>query len=277
MIDKGSSENVREAETIARAKQGDREATVRLFGEHLATVQRFAMRMCRDEEKARDVAQESLLTALKSLQDYRGEASFSTWLFTIARSHCGRLRRRADREPIGEGADAGLARLTSSEPTADAQVSHGEISDALERGLGALDPSEREVILLRDVEGITASEAARILQISVPALKSRLHRARCALRENVRASVDAAPEPADPRCPDVVAAFSAKLEGDLPANACATLEAHVAECPSCTSRCESIRRLVGACGALRQRPESPELRIMLEQIVASFQKAPGAR
>lgn len=104
MIDKDSSSRP-ETEVLQLARQGDRKALTQLFSEHMPTVHRFAMRMCRDEERARDVAQESMLTALKSFEDFRGDASFSTWLFTIARSHCGKVRKRADREPLHEEAE----------------------------------------------------------------------------------------------------------------------------------------------------------------------------
>jgi RNA polymerase sigma-70 factor, ECF subfamily len=259
-----------EAETVRRAQRGERDALAQLFGEHLPTVHRFAMRMCRDEDRARDVAQESLLTALKSLDGYRGEASFSTWLFTIARSHCGKTRRRAEREPVHDEPEAALDRMRSGDPAPDAQVAHGELSDAVERGLDALDPSEREVILLRDVEGLAARDAARVLDISVAALKSRLHRARAVLREHVRDAVGQEQETVASSCPDVVSSLSQKLEGDLPDNACAALEAHIAECPSCAARCESVRRMLGACSAIRERPTSTKARQDLEAVIASI-------
>lgn len=265
-----------EQETVRRAQLGERDALVQLFGEHLPTVHRFAMRMCRDEEKARDVAQESLLTALKSLDGYRGEASFSTWLFTIARSHCGKTRRRAEREPVHDEPEAAIERMHSADPGPDAQVAHGEVSEAVERGLDALEPGEREVILLRDVEGLAARDAAQVLNISVAALKSRLHRARAVLREHVRDAVGVEPEVVDGACPDVVSSLSAKLEGDLPDNACAALEAHIAHCPSCAARCESVRRMLGACASIRQRPTSDKARKELEAVLASIQRRPGA-
>jgi RNA polymerase sigma-70 factor (ECF subfamily) len=278
MNDKDSTvRGLTEEETIRRAQTGEREALVRLFGKHMPTVHRFALRMCRDEDRARDVAQESMLTALKSLEGFRLDASFSTWLFTIARSHCGKTRRKADREPVHAEADGALETLASAEPPPDAQVAHSQVSDAVERGLDALEPAEREVVLLRDVEGLSAREAADILGISVPALKSRLHRARSVLREHVRAAVEreGAGEVPEGSCPDVVRALSEKLEGDLPDSACAVLESHLSQCPACAARCESVRRMLGACANLRERPASPEAMRAVEEIVASIQRRPG--
>lgn len=264
-----------EGELIERAQHGEREAIVQLFGNHMPTVHRFAMRMCRDEDRARDVAQESMLTALKALDGYRGEASFSTWLFTIARSHCGKTRKRADRESVRGESDASLETLASPEPAPDAQVAHGEVTQAVERGLDALDPSEREVVLLRDVEGLPARDAARVLNISIAAFKSRLHRARSVLRMHVREAVAGETEAQDPSCPDVVSALSNKLEGDLPDDACSALEAHLAHCPSCTARCESVRKMLGACADLRQKPASPAALQAVRELMSSIQRRPG--
>ena len=76
MNDKDStSAHVLDRDIIERAQRGEREAVSQLFGDHLGTVHRFALRMCRDEDRARDIAQESLLTALKSLESFRGDAS----------------------------------------------------------------------------------------------------------------------------------------------------------------------------------------------------------
>lgn len=276
MIDKDSSSRP-ETEVLQLARQGDRKALTQLFSEHMPTVHRFAMRMCRDEERARDVAQESMLTALKSFEDFRGDASFSTWLFTIARSHCGKVRKRADREPLHEEAESPMDTMASAEPAPDALVSHGQLSDVVEAGLASLDPTEREVVLLRDVEGLPAKEAAEILGISVAALKSRLHRARAALRDHVRGAMGDLAEQAPPAesCPDVIAAFSEKLEGDLAESACSALEAHLAQCPACAARCESVRKVLGACSMLRSQPVTPAMRRTIEEILAGLQRAPG--
>ena len=271
MTDKDSSRPVGlDADTIQRAQKGEREAVRKLFGDHLATVQRFALRMCRDEDRARDVAQESLLTALKSLDSYRGEASFSTWLFTITRSHCGRIRRRADREVVSEEETGSLDRAMSEVPAPDAQAAHSEVSDVVERALGELDPGDREVVLLRDVEGMSTKDAAQVLGLSVAALKSRLHRARATLRSLVREMVDAAPEEAPEGCPDILTEFSRKLEDDLSAERCAAIEAHLAECPSCAARCQSIQELLGACASLRAATPAADVGPIIDGTLAAM-------
>lgn len=267
-----SSTEELDREIIERAQRGERDAVTQLFGDHLGTVHRFAMRMCRDEERARDIAQESLLTALKSLDTYRGEASFSTWLFTITRSHCGRLRRRAERETVSEDGDVVTETVTSEEPLPDAQAAHGEVSGVLEKALDALDPTEREVVLLRDVEGVSTKEAADMLNISVAALKSRLHRARAALRMAVRDAIGQQPDEVNPQCPRIIEAFSQKLEGDLSVADCASLQEHVATCPQCAERCESVQRILGACSTLRSKSDPDEVQRIIDRTVAAMPK-----
>lgn len=255
---------------IARAQRGERAAVTELFGEHLGTVHRFAMRMCRDEDRARDIAQESLLTALKSLESYRGEASFSTWLFTITRSHCGRLRRRAERERVSDDGEVVTESTKSNDPLPDAQASHGEVSAVLESALARLEPSEREVVLLRDIEGMSTKNAAEALEISVAALKSRLHRARANLREAVRKALERKPEKIDPSCPKILEAFSQKLEGDLSVADCASLQEHIAQCPGCAARCEAIQHIIGACASLKNDPHPKEIQKIIDRTVAIF-------
>lgn len=129
------SETPHPDDTIRQAQGGERAAVDKLFREHLSAVYRYARRLCGDLDRARDVAQDSLLTAFRSLDSYRGEASFSTWLFTITRSHCGRSRQRARREFVG---DDEKEQAISRAPTPDLHVAHSEVSEALEGALDAL-------------------------------------------------------------------------------------------------------------------------------------------
>lgn len=118
--------------------------------------------------------------------------------------------------------------------------------------------AQREVLVLRDVEGLSAPEVARVLGLSVDAVKSRLHRARLAVREalapQLRSSSD---EPArDPMCPDVLHLFSQHLEGDIDPAVCATMETHLAQCPRCRGTCASLKRTLAVCRQL-PTPEVP--------------------
>jgi RNA polymerase sigma-70 factor (ECF subfamily) len=108
------------------------------------------------------------------------------------------------------------------------------------------------VLILRDVEGFSAPEVAKILGVSVDAVKSRLHRARVAVRQAL-APTFAGPATGSargPTCPDVLPLFSRHLEGEIDAGVCATMEAHLARCSYCRNACESLKRTLALCREL---------------------------
>ncbi|HSB61649.1 MAG TPA: sigma-70 family RNA polymerase sigma factor, partial [Vicinamibacteria bacterium] len=192
-------------------------------------------------------------------------SSVSTWLYTIARNFCIKKRRRRAGAPETLSLDTGAAEAAQNVADAvrgpDALLQDKEIASALDGAISALEPVHREVLLLRDVEGLPASEVAEITGLSVPAVKSRLHRARARVRERLAplfapaAVAPPAPAPARPAaapsagCPDVVGLLSRRLEGEIGPDACAELERHVAGCPRCGTLCDSLRETLRLCGA----------------------------
>jgi RNA polymerase sigma-70 factor (ECF subfamily) len=247
------------------ARTGDRAALEELLSRHQRRVYRFGLKMCRDEEDAKDVLQDTLLAVARGVKDFRGASSVSTWLYTIARSFCIKKRRRSKFAPEQEesiDAGEGAAVLSIADPgrSPDESLAGKQIEVALEQAIGELAPMYREVLVLRDVEGLAASEVAEVLGISVEAVKSRLHRARVAVRERV-APLLGVPEPAAPDappggaapepCPEIVDLFSRHLEGEISAGVCAEMEKHLAGCDRCQARCDSLRRTLTLC---RQSP-----------------------
>ena len=167
---------------LTLAQAGDPAALDELLRLQRTTVFRYGLRVCRSTEDAEDAVQETLWAAARSIRSFRRAAAITTWLFTIVRNKCYRLLRHRHAEP--DLADA----LPMPPPGAvEEELAVREISRILVAALSRLDPGHREVILLRDVEGLTAPEAAARLGLSVQALKSRLHRARQALREEASA------------------------------------------------------------------------------------------
>jgi RNA polymerase sigma-70 factor (ECF subfamily) len=240
--------------TLQRARAGDRGALDAVLAEVAPSLRRFTLRMCRSAAEADDAAQDALLAVAQNIARFEGRSSLGTWAFTLARTACGRRRRGlknlppVDDEPDRRAVDA-------EDP--EALSERAELQSAIDRALAALRPEQREVVLLRDVEGLSAAESAEVLGLSVDALKSRLHRAREALREALRPVV--APEPG-PRCPDVASLLSRHEEGDVDAATCAVMERHAAACPRCRDLCAGFRELLGACAALRyQRDIAPRL------------------
>jgi RNA polymerase sigma factor (sigma-70 family) len=99
----GSKDERSDADLVAAAKRGEAAAVQALFVRHEAPVYRIALRMCRDPEEAKEVLQETLLAATRTLGEFRSEAAVSTWLYTIARSFCIKMRRRSHRMPAAFG------------------------------------------------------------------------------------------------------------------------------------------------------------------------------
>jgi RNA polymerase sigma-70 factor (ECF subfamily) len=106
----------------------------------------------------------------------------------------------------------------------------------------------REVLLLRDVEGLTALEVAEVLGVTPQAVKSRLHRARLAVRERVAPLLGIEPAPPAPgSCPDILMMLSQHLEDEISAERCADMERHLEGCGWCRGACESLKRPLALC------------------------------
>jgi RNA polymerase sigma-70 factor (ECF subfamily) len=243
-----------DADLLEAARSGRGEALEALLERHEARLYRFARRLCRHREDAEDVLQESLLAAARGLSSFRGASSIGTWLYTIARSFCIKKRRRSVFAPteVSLDTEASLAARGVADPARrpDEALEASRLEAALERAIAALDRPYREVLLLRDVEGLSAAEVARVTGLSVPAVKTRLHRARGRLREALAPLMTprgkAATTPARP-CPDIVRLFSRHLEADISARTCARMEKHLASCPRCEAACDSLKEVLRMC------------------------------
>jgi RNA polymerase sigma-70 factor (ECF subfamily) len=248
-----------EPDLLAAARRGDRAALTSLLARHQQRVFGFGVKMCGDAEDAKDVAQETLMTMARTVRDFRGDASLSTWLYTVARSFCIKKRRRSKGAPAFHEPLDQAAQERSGEPTATPEQAllGREARDAVAAALDTLPPEAREVLVLRDLEGLSAAEVAAVTGLSVAAVKSRLHRARAALREALRGLVGGeAAEPAPASCPDVLTLLSRKLEDEINPAVCAEMEEHVDGCPHCKDMCDSLRRTLALCKAL-PTPEVP--------------------
>ncbi|HEU4994124.1 MAG TPA: sigma-70 family RNA polymerase sigma factor [Gemmatimonadaceae bacterium] len=243
-------------ELVAAARQGDSAALERLLVRYQPHLYRFGLRMCGNVEDADDVAQQSLISMARSVRDFRGDSSVSSWLYTIARRFCIKKRRRSKfappREESLDASPTDMARqLVDPRPNPEQTATNQELATALTRAIGALEPSQREVFVLRDVEGLSAPEVATILGTSVDAVKSRLHRARVAMRAELAPALGRqAIAPRGALCPDVLTLFSQHLEGEIDPSVCATMEAHLAQCRHCRDACESLKRTLAICRQL---------------------------
>ena len=256
-------------ELIQRAQSGDREALERLLEEIAPLVHRFGMRMCRHEADADDVLQDTLLAVTRHLAEFERRSSLSSWVFMLARTACARKRRGLKNRP--HVSDDAVGERASPESSPEATAEEQELRRGVEHALDGLSDDHREVLLLRDMEGLTAPEVAQSLGISVEAVKSRLHRARSALREALETALEQAAPVRAATCPDIVAAFSQKLEGDLGVEDCAAMERHIADCPACASACSALRTALWACRTTAQhQPVPPAVQARVKDALRAF-------
>jgi RNA polymerase sigma-70 factor (ECF subfamily) len=185
---------------IAKAKGGDERAFTALVNRYEDLVYSFSLKICRDQEKAEETLQDTFVNVFRKLRQFDGRSKFTTWLYRIVTNNClmKQRRRKAEEvtisidEPPGfhEGDDSAVGRtLVQSIPSwADSPLNRmmtRELRELLDEAIEKLPMDYRVVFVLRDIEGKSAEETARILKLSVPAVKSRLRRARVFLREQL--------------------------------------------------------------------------------------------
>ena len=235
-----------DADLISAARDGERDAVEELLTRYEPNIYRFGLRMCGNEDAAREVLQETLLAAFRHLPAFRGDAALSTWLYQIARSFC--IKERRGQHPTRSLDEAGAAELVDPTPQPDARVQAREIGEALSRATAVLPPEQREVLILRDAAGLSAEQAAAVVGVEVGALKSRLHRARMALRAELAGILEtsAATEP----CPELAQELTAYVGAEIDQATCVQIEKHLATCARCAGACDALKRTVSLCRRL---------------------------
>jgi RNA polymerase sigma-70 factor (ECF subfamily) len=176
-----------DAELLRRAGAGDKLAFERLLGRHGDAIFRFAARTCGSGREAEDAVQDGLLSAWKGAATFRGESSARTWLFQVVVHACRRRHRRRVGEPDRHAGVEEAEAVASAERGADERLADRQVGAAMELALAGLGEEACEVLVLRDVEGLSGEETAAALGLSLAAMKSRLHRARLELKERVEA------------------------------------------------------------------------------------------
>lgn len=165
---------------LAAAAGGDRTAFDSLVRLHTPRMYRVALRIVGNKTDAEDVVQEAWISAWRALPGYRGDAAPATWLYrVVSNAALGQLRGRRYTVPI-DAVGAELLAADDSYCPERATVA-GEQHAAVHRAVAELEPSQRVPLVLREFEGLSYEEVADVLDVSVSALRSRLHRARTAL------------------------------------------------------------------------------------------------
>lgn len=192
----GGAISFEDATLVDRARKGDMQAFASLVAKYQERVLNVVYRLCGRWAEAEELAQETFLKAMQSLPQFRGSSGFYTWLFRIAVNLAVSYRRRAGRVSfrslsVGEEGDSSLAdTLTSGlaerrEASPSAAASAAERKERVRKALDELDEEFRTVIVLRDIEEMDYGQIAQVLDLPSGTVKSRLHRARCLLRDKL--------------------------------------------------------------------------------------------
>ncbi len=179
---------------VEKCRQGDVEAYGRLVMKYQDRVFNTCLRLCGNRADAEDCTQEAFLKAFRAIHSFEGNARFSTWVFRITVNVVLSARRKSrarpsvsmDGPPRGRDADAGGSIAENVPADEQGPASRAENSDTMQQvqqALARLDVEHRMVIVLRDIESLDYEEIAEILNVPRGTVKSRLHRARMALRD----------------------------------------------------------------------------------------------
>jgi RNA polymerase sigma-70 factor (ECF subfamily) len=181
-----------EAAIVAQARTGDAKAFNELLQRYERKIFRLALHITQNREDAEDVLQETFLKAYQHLDQFQGQSKFYTWLVRIAVNEAlMRLRRRRPErtvsldEEVKTEEDSLPREVADWSPNPEQQYNQAELREILTRTIQGLPASFRTVFVLRDVEGLSTEETAEALDLSIPAVKSRLLRARLQLRERL--------------------------------------------------------------------------------------------
>ncbi len=207
-----------DGEVVRRVLAGEVELFEVLLRRHDPRVYRTVRSILRDEAEAEDAMQAAWVRAYQHLGEWKGAASFTTWLLRIAANEAlGRLRRRRRLVAVDDDqdGDGGIMDPRADDP--EERAAAREAVRLLERAVDELPPHHRLVFMLREVEGLSTSETAAALGIAEDAAKVRLHRARAALRRSLEETVEGAALEAfpfhAPRCDRIVARVMEAIAG----------------------------------------------------------------
>ena len=183
-----------EEQLIRRAQQGDNGAFEELLLLHQKKVYNLCLRMSANPDDALDLSQEAFLRAWRSLGQYQFEASFSTWLFRLTSNICIDFLRRKKRrqetsltESYDDSDEGAELSVPDAQPGPEQQAITNETKIELARAMEQLSPEHREILQLRVIEDLQYEQIADILGVRVGTVKSRLARARLALRKILKA------------------------------------------------------------------------------------------
>ena len=186
-----------EQKWVDAAREGDQEAFEELVRLYEKRVLALTRRMCRNPEDAAEAAQEAFFAAWQGLKSFRGDRSFSTWLYRLASNACVDLLRREGKRQAAVSLDDEDLNLDfpASLSSPQEEVERRELREQIEAGLRALPPSLREALILREMQQLRYDEIGEALGLDIGTVKSRISRGRKKLRAFLLAGGNFSPPP----------------------------------------------------------------------------------
>ena len=188
-MEKGGENAVTEQELIARAKAGDDEAFAQLMRDNEKRIYNLTLRMTGNPEDAMDLAQEAFLNAWRGLKFFKGDSAFSTWVYRLASNACiDFLRRQKRRQDISVPMptyedDDSQPDIPDDRFQPEQELEQRELRQAVLQGLEQLSHEHRQVLVMREINGLSYQEIADVLDLEAGTVKSRIARARISLRK----------------------------------------------------------------------------------------------
>ena len=181
---------VTEQELVQRAKRGDEEAFARLMQDNETRIYNLTLRMTGNEQDALDLAQEAFFNAWKGLKFFKGDSAFSTWVYRLASNACiDHLRRKKRRQdisapmPVTDEENDRPPDIPDERYAPEQVVERKQLRQAVVQGLEQLSREHRQVLILRELDGLSYQEIGQLLGLEAGTVKSRIARARLALRK----------------------------------------------------------------------------------------------
>jgi RNA polymerase sigma-70 factor, ECF subfamily len=186
----GTMSELNEMEIVEKAKGGDMEAFAEIARRYGDRVYRFVYSRIGSQEDAYDAAQDVMVQVLESIKTFRGESKFSTWLYSVALNYCRNYRRKMSRAKIvslhrGIGEEETELPIPDTRENTENKVLQDELLDAIRTEMKKLPDDYREILHLRDIEGMPYEEIASVTGITLSNVKVRIHRGREMLRKRL--------------------------------------------------------------------------------------------